>query len=83
MPKTAFTKGQLVQIHIILLKEKMLPCEKISVYTDTFNSGKEIYNTIHFVKGKKQFDICLITRTYPKNEKLTQQLYEYFGEEEE
>ena len=43
MPKTQFSKGQLVQIHSILQKEKLLPCEKISVFTDHF-----IVTTIYY-----------------------------------
>ena len=81
MPKTAFTKGQLVQIHSILREAKLLPCEKISVFTDIYNSGIYKYSIIHFVKGRKQLKIGFVTRTYPKNEKLSEQLYEYFGKE--
>ena len=83
MSKTAFSKGQLVQLHRILISEKLLPCEKIVIYTDTFNSGNgNVFSVIKFVKGKQQLDIGFITRTHPKNIKLQEQLYKYFGGEE-
>lgn len=83
MSKTVFSKGQLVQLHIILASERLIPCDKIGIYTDVINSGyRNIYTIIKFVKGKKQLDIGLVTRTYPKNNKLKEQLYRYFGGEE-
>lgn len=83
MSKTAFSKGQLVQFHRILKYNKMIPCDKIAIYTDAFNSGVgNVYNIINFVKGEKQLDIGFITKTLPKNNKLREQLYQYFGGEE-
>lgn len=80
MSKTAFSKGELIRLHRLLASEKLLPCDKIAIYTDPFNSGfRNVYNVIKFVKGKKQLNIGLITTTYPKNEKLKEQLYQYFG----
>lgn len=80
MSKTAFSKGELIRLHRLLESEKLLPCDKIEICTDTFNSGfRNVYNVIKFVKGKKQLNIGLITTTYPKNEKLKEQLYQYFG----
>lgn len=82
MSKTCFSKGQLVLLHKILTREKLIPCDKIAVFTDPFNSSIEnVYNVCKFVKGKKQIDIGFITRTYPKNHKLKEQLYHYFGGE--
>lgn len=82
MSKTSFSKGQLVLLHGILTREKMIPCDKIVIYTDPFNSGiGNVYNVIRFVKGKKQLDIGFITRTDPKNNILKEQLYRYFGVE--
>jgi len=83
MNKTSFTKGQLCQLHRILLSEKLIPCDVIGIYTDTFNSGVEnVYSVIKFVKGKKQLDVGFVTKTYPNNHKLQEQLYKYFGGEE-
>lgn len=66
----------------ILLKNKMLPCEEICVWIDPFNSCSEIvYTIIFFVKGKKQLDIGLVTKTKPRPQKLKEQLIEYFGVE--
>ena len=80
MSKTAFSKGQLIQLHRILASEKLIPCDKIELYTDPFNSGiGNVYTKIKFVKDKKQIDIGLVTKTNPKNEKLKEQLYKYFG----
>lgn len=84
MSKTAFSKGQLVLLHGILTREKIIPCDKIEIFTDPFNSGiGNVYSVIKFVKGKKQLDIGFITRTNPKNNKLKEQLYKYFGGENE
>lgn len=83
MAKTVFSKGQLVQLHRLLSSEQLLPCDKITLYTDPFNSGiRNVYSVIKFVKDKKQLNIGLVTKTYPKNEKLKEQLYQYFGGEE-
>ena len=83
MSKTSFSNSELSHLHYFLLKKKMLPVEKISVCTDVFNSGyKTVYNVIRFAKGKKQIDIGFVTRTYPRNQKLEEQLIEYFGGEE-
>lgn len=61
----------------------MIPCDKIGIFTDPFNSGiGNVYNVIRFVKGKKQLNIGFITKTDPKNNKLKEQLYKYFGGEE-
>ena len=80
MSKTRFSKSQLVSLHRILASEKLIPCDKIGIYTDTFNSGiGNVYSVIKFVKGNKQLDVGFITRTYPKNFKLQEQLYQYFG----
>lgn len=82
MPKTRFSKSQLNQLHRILTSEKIIPCDKITIYTDVFNSGVgAFYNVIKFVKGKKQLDIGFITISQPKNFKLEEQLYQYFGEQ--
>ena len=82
MIKTTFSKGELVEIHRILTSERLVPCDKIVVCTDNFNSGfRNVYTIVKFVKGKKQLDIGLITRTFPKNNKLEEQLYHYFGGE--
>lgn len=82
MSKTSFSKGQLSLLHRILLSEKLIPCDKIEIYTDNFNSGfRNVYSVIRFVKGKKQLDIGFVTRTDPKNNKLKEQLYRYFGGE--
>lgn len=84
MSKTAFSKGQLILLHGILTREKIIPCDKIVIYTDPYNSSvSSVYNVIKFVKGKKQLDIGFITRTNPKNDKLEEQLYRYFGGENE
>ena len=83
MSKTAFSKGQLFLFHKILTLEKMIPCDKIEIFTDPINSGiGNVYSVIKFVKGKKQLNIGFITRTDPKNHKLKEQLYQYFGGEE-
>ena len=80
MSKTRFSKGQLSGLYRILASEKLIPCDKIGIYTDTFNSRiGNVYSVIQFVKGKKQLDVGFITRTYPKNFKLREQLYQYFG----
>jgi len=79
MPKTTFSKSQFLDIHRILMREKMLPCDKIGCYYDVFNSGKVLYSIIRFVKGEKQLDIGFVTKTVPKVDKLEKQLYEYFG----
>lgn len=80
MSKTCFSKGQLVLLHRILTSEKLIPCDTIKIYTDSFNSGyRHIYSVIKFVKGKKQLDVGFVTITYPKNHKLQEQLYQYFG----
>lgn len=76
MCKTSFSKGQLVLLHRILTRDK------IGIFTDPFNSGiGSVYSVIRFVKGKKQLDIGFVTRTDPKNNKLKEQLYRYFGVE--
>lgn len=80
MSKTSFSKGQLILISNILKSEKLIPCDKIGIYTDVINSEyRNVYSIIKVVKGKKQLDIGFITRTYPKNFKLQEQLYQYFG----
>lgn len=82
MSKTAFSKGQLLQLYRILISEKLIPCDKIEIYTDNFNSGsRNVYSIIRFAKGKKQLDVGFITTTQPKNYKLQGQLYKYFGGE--
>ena len=82
MSKTKFSKGQLILLQRILLSEKIFPCDKIEIFTDPINSGIwNVYSVIKFVKGKKQCDVGFVTRTYPKNEKLKEQLYHYFGGE--
>lgn len=79
MSKTKFSKSQLIRLYRILTSEKLIPCDKIAVYTDVFNSGiGNIYNVIKFVKGKKQLEIGFVTVTYPKNDRLKEQLYQYF-----
>ena len=71
MSKTSFSKSELCSLHHILLKNKLLPCEKICVITDVFNSGyKNIYTIMKFVNGKKQLAIGLVTRTYPRTQKI-------------
>lgn len=81
MTKTAFSKRELIQLHRILINEKLIPCDKIEIFTDPFNSAiGNVYSVIKFVKDKKQLDISFVTRTYPKNNKLKDQLYQYFGE---
>lgn len=83
MSKTSFSKGQLSLLHRILVSEKLIPCDKIEINTDIFNSGfRNVYSVIKFVKGKKQLDVGFVTTTYPKNYKLQEQLYRYFGGEE-
>ena len=74
MSKTAFSKFQLIILRDILLKHKMLPSEKIAIYTDPLNSDiGHIYSIIRFVKGKKQIDIGFVTKTYPRTQKLEDQ----------
>lgn len=83
MSKTSFNKGQLVQLHQILRSNKLIPCDYIGIYTDPINSRNGIvYNVIQFVKGKKQLNVGFITETNPKNDKLKEQLYQYFGGKE-
>lgn len=79
MPKTKFSKSELIKLHSILRISKMLPCDEIKVWTDPHNySAKIVYTIIKFVKGKKQLDIGLVTKTCPKNHSLEEQLNEYF-----
>lgn len=82
MSKTSFSKSELINLYHILLKKKMLPCDKICVWFDPFNSGKINYTIMKFAKGKKQLDICLLTKTHPRTHKLEEQLIKYFGVEE-
>lgn len=83
MSKTSFSKSELINIYHCLLKNEMLPCEKISVSTDVFNSSfKNVITIIKFAKGKNQLDMALVTITYPKNQKLEEQLIKYFGGEQ-
>ena len=82
MSKTTFSKSELCNLYSILIKEQMLPCEKIEVGIDLFNSrGYIVYTKIFFVKGKKQLDIGLVTQTHPRPQKLKEQLIKYFGVE--
>lgn len=80
MSKTRFSKDQLSILHRILASVKLIPCDKIEIYTDNFNSGfRNVYSVIKFAKGKKQLDVSFVTKTQPKNYKLLEQLYQYFG----
>ena len=84
MSKTRFSKSELSNLHYILSTNKMLPCEKIRVATDVYNSGVDIiYSVMKFVKGKEQLNIGMVTRTYPRTQKLEEQLIKYFGGEHE
>lgn len=80
MSKISFSKAELSKLHEILSSEKLIPCDKIEIYTDVYNSGvTNVYSKISFVKGKKQVDVGFVTLTYPNNSKLQAQLHDYFG----
>lgn len=58
----------------------------VALYSIKFYYNKHIkheiiYTKVFFVKGKKQLDICLVTKTRPRTQKLKEQLIEYFGGE--
>lgn len=79
MPKTSFSKAQLCEMHKVLLEEKMLPCDKVGIWSDpTLSEYNCVITRVKFVKGKDQLDISYITKTHPKNHCLKNQLYKYF-----
>ena len=80
MPKTNFSKSELIHFKSVLFKNKMIPVDKIVMYHDPFNSGlNNEFNIIKFVKGKRQIDIAFVTRTVPNTDCLVKQLYKYFS----
>lgn len=81
MPKTNFSKSELIMLHDKLISSGMLPCDEITVMHDPYHSGKFAYNIICFVKGKQQLNVVFITRTVPKTTALRKQLKESFGKE--
>lgn len=81
MPKTNFSKSQLISLRNILISSRMLPCDEITVSHDPYHSDIFAYNTICFVKGKEQINVVFVTRTVPKVTILRKQLKEYFGKE--
>ncbi len=83
MKKHSFSKWELIQFYRILASEKLIPCDKIEISTDKINGGiGNVCTAIKFVKGKKQLNVGLVTKTYPENDKLKGQLLNFLGGEE-
>ena len=75
MPKTSFSKSQLMIIEDILYKEKMFPVDKIRIAYDPLNSSsKQNYYLIGIIKGDHIIKIGFITKNLAKIAKLEEQL---------
>lgn len=75
MPKTKFSKAELLNIHRLLAHENMFPLSKIGIEFDGFNSGFRCnYYKLIFLHEDKQLTLGFITKTLAKPDSLKEQL---------
>lgn len=75
MPKTKFSKSELLNIHRILVHENMFPLSKIGIDFDGFNSGfRSNYYLLRFLHKDKQLTLGFITKNLAKPDSLKEQL---------
>lgn len=80
MAKTRFSKSELINMHNLLIQNKMFPIAKIGVYQDVINSGyRHNYYVVQFLSdSRKQLDFGFVSRTDQKIDLLQKQLEKYF-----
>ena len=78
MPKTSFSRKQLMIIESILYKEKMFPVDQIKIAYDMINSSSKQNYLICILKDDHIIKIGFITKTLCKITKLEEQLNTMF-----